>query len=167
MTTIFQFRLNQVKNNRERQLLERQFKRWEIDQHQPIRLTSQEIEQIIALKGLDSPEAGAKILVEWADKLGAIFKATGLTSSQIRNFFGVIRSIQQQGFSKSQQKRQFILLLPKIEYAAARANKLGMNGFRDVLKASIEAVGQDADNFQRFIEFFEAILAYHRAYGGK
>ncbi|MGC9523578.1 MAG: type III-A CRISPR-associated protein Csm2, partial [Anaerolineae bacterium] len=22
------------------------------------------------------------------------------------------------------------------------------------------------DNFQRFVEFFEAILAYHKAYGG-
>ncbi|MFN3763719.1 MAG: type III-A CRISPR-associated protein Csm2, partial [Anaerolineae bacterium] len=23
------------------------------------------------------------------------------------------------------------------------------------------------DNFQRFVEFFEAILAYHKAYGGQ
>ncbi|MGQ9709739.1 MAG: type III-A CRISPR-associated protein Csm2 [Anaerolineae bacterium] len=32
--------------------------------------------------------------------------------------------------------------------------------------ASPGAPNTQDDNFQRFVEFFEAILAYHQAYGG-
>ena len=167
MTIVFRFRLDQVKNRKDREFLQRQFKKWEINEKHPIELEQQTIDQIITLQGVSSADEGAKLLVQWADKLGAIFKATGLTSSQIRNFFGEIRSIQQQDFAKDSTRRRFILLLPKVQYAAARANKPGMYGFRDVLTASIETVADDPDNFKRFSEFFEAILAYHRAYGGK
>jgi len=35
-----------------------------------------------------------------------------------------------------------------------------------VLSPAVDLVQGDADNFGRFVEFFEAILAYHKAYGG-
>jgi CRISPR-associated protein Csm2 len=36
-----------------------------------------------------------------------------------------------------------------------------------VLSDAIDLVGRDRERFGHFVEFFEAILAYHRFYGGK
>ncbi|MBC7317257.1 MAG: type III-A CRISPR-associated protein Csm2, partial [Chloroflexi bacterium] len=35
------------------------------------------------------------------------------------------------------------------------------------LKPAVDYVQGKTENFERFVEFFEAILAYHRAYGGR
>ncbi len=171
--TVFTFSLQQLKaihkNSRDRkkatEFLEAKFQDWGISPQSKIVLSEQTIRTIITSQGV-GPEESARLLVEWADKLGAIFKATKLSSSQIRDFFGEVRRIQQEGFHNAQVRRRFILLLPKLEYAAARANAFGMNGLRDVLSYAIHCVQDNPQNFQRFMDFFEAILAYHKAYGG-
>jgi CRISPR/Cas system CSM-associated protein Csm2 small subunit len=38
---------------------------------------------------------------------------------------------------------------------------------KDVLTWAIDEVGADETKFARFVDFFEAILAYHQAAGGR
>ena len=133
------------------------------DRQQPSRTSSdfgrlpskEEIHRIIT--------EGGRPLVETAERLGRQFQQGGLTTAQIRNVFGVVKQMQMSGFDP----KKFILLKPKLAYAAARANKRGAEDFRNVISMAIDAVGESEENFQRFVDFFEAILAYHKAAGGK
>jgi CRISPR-associated protein Csm2 len=61
--------------------------------------------------------------------------------------------------------RRLLLLQPKLEYQARRQKEV--KGLKDVLILAIEQVKGNRERFVRFVEFFEAILAYHVAAGGK
>lgn len=95
-----------------------------------------------------------------------------MTTSQIRNFFGEIKRIQARMHAKSfqEEKPNFLLLRPKLAYAEARvvskAGKSRISDFRSVLDKAHLAVSQEKD-FQNFVDFMEAILAYHKYYGGR
>ena len=91
-----------------------------------------------------------------------------LTTSQIRNFFGEVKRIQDKGFDK--EKASFLLLKPKLAYAEARvlqkSGKSRISDFRKVMDKAHEAVSNDTQ-FLNFVNFLEATLAYHKFYGGK
>lgn len=119
---------------------------------------------------------GAETLVRVADQLGRQLKDSGLTTSQIRALFGEVRQIEAQwsmgGDSRKSAGRRLILLKPKMAYRARRASGRAVEELVAVLNPALdqviqarEAPMQDA-HFKRFVEFFEAILAYHKAYGG-
>ncbi len=105
-----------------------------------------------------------KETVDFADKLGSYVKNNGLTTSQIRNVFGEIKRIQMKGFDS--QKASFYLLKPKMAYAAKRHDKPGINTLKKFFESAHKEV-TDAKTYQNFVDFFESILAYHKAYGGK
>mgnify|MGYP000320117718 CR=1 FL=1 len=65
-------------------------------------------------------ENGGKLLVKAAESLAPGFKRRGLTTSQIRNVFGTVKKMEINGFNA----HEFILLKPKLAYAAARANTM-------------------------------------------
>lgn len=99
-----------------------------------------------------------------------------LTNSQIRNFFGEVKRIQQMigTDEKKWQENQsdFQLLRPKLAYAESRVVKSNRNStikdFRTVIEAAHRAVEKDKLNhFKNFVDFMEAVLAYHKASGGK
>lgn len=118
---------------------------------------------------------GAQVLVQEADKLGEQLKNQGLTTSQIRALFGEVRQIQAQwsmGETERQKAlRRLILLKPKMAYRAKREGRR-VEELVSVLSPALDFVINEQDpqkqdgHFQRFVEFFEAILAYHKAYGG-
>ena len=110
--------------------------------------------------------------------------AGSLKTSQIRNIFGTMRQIQMswpsepddrsklkpeelENLEKQSQQgwRQLLLLVPKLRYQAGRKSEV--KPLADVLEPGIKLVGGDRGRFQNFAEFFEAILAYHTAAGGK
>ena len=68
--------------------------------------------------------------------------------------------------------RKLILLKPKMAYRARRERGRGVEELTNVLDPAIDLVMGGADlktqqeRFHRFVEFFEAILAYHKAAGG-
>lgn len=118
---------------------------------------------------------GAETLVKWADTLGRDLKNAGLTTSQIRALFGEVRQIQAQwGMgeeSRRKAQRRLVLLKPKMAYRArkgGRAVRDLVNALRPALDEVINEknTAKQDDHFHRFVEFFEAILAYHKAYGG-
>lgn len=91
-----------------------------------------------------------------------------LTTSQIRNFFGEVRRIQMQGFDEV----SIMMLKPRLAYASKRKETIGSKSFEIVMQKALDAVLSGEDDkekekrFKRFADFFEAILAYHRANGG-
>jgi CRISPR-associated protein Csm2 len=112
-------------------------------------------------------EGDYQTLVEEAERIGQEL-ARGLTTSQIRNVFGEVKRLQMR-FDASRLR----MLKPKLAYMGARAGAGGRH-LRDVLSAAVDAVfsgnpaGSEVEKrFRRMVDFFEAILAYHKAYGGR
>lgn len=117
-------------------------------------------------------EGDAQLLTEKAETLGTSL-ARQLTTSQIRNVFGTVRQIEMNWGPRATEQqrrnaaRQLILLKPKLAYQAKRERGRGVQELADVLIPAIDQVGDDRQRFQNFVDFFEAILAYHTAAGGK
>ncbi|HEY73859.1 MAG: type III-A CRISPR-associated protein Csm2 [Chloroflexi bacterium] len=121
-------------------------------------------------------QGDAATLVAEAEELGKQLVQQRLSTSQIRNIFGTVRRIEmnwperpqdeaeRQRVTKSQ--RELLLLKPKMAYQAKRERGRGVGMLTDVLSEAIDLVGKDRTKFQHFVDFFEAILAYHKAHGG-
>ena len=103
--------------------------------------------------------------VNFADGLGKFLQENRLATSQIRNVFGEIKRIQIKGYEI--EKASFFLLKPKMAYAAKRQinNNPGINELKKVFDLAHEQV-KDEKTYKNFVDFFESILAYHKAYGG-
>lgn len=122
------------------------------------------------LKAIITNDSSAEILVAVSKELGEAL-AKPLATSQIRAIFGEVMRIKAdwlQGTDehKVRAKRAFILLRPKLAYRGRREKGQAVAHLTGVLSQASELVEGNDDNFRRFIEFFEAILAYHRAAGG-
>ncbi len=119
---------------------------------------------------------GAETLVKRADELGKSLKDMQLSTSQIRALFGEVRQIQAQWSMGEEQRkrasRRLVLLKPKMAYRARKERGKAVADLVAVLDPAIDEVikeknlDKQRERFQRFVEFFEAILAYHKAYGG-
>lgn len=91
-----------------------------------------------------------------------------MTTSQIRNFFGEVRRIQLKGYDEN--KSSFLLLRPKLAYAKARViqkNKTSrITKFFEIFDTAHPKV-TTKESFQNYVDFLEAVLAYHKFYGGQ
>ena len=127
-----------------------------------------------------------KDLVELTNDYGKLLAKARLATSQIRSIFGSVRQMESRWYDDKQRNqgiRDLLMLKPKLAYQEVRhkpqrredANAVGM--LRAMLEPAIDAViepgtdhtAEDGDNqkrFRRFMEYFEALLAYHKAYGG-
>jgi CRISPR-associated protein Csm2 len=108
------------------------------------------------------------------DKKSELDRFTGgnaVTISQIRNIFGEVKRIESVLDSSDDWKRDFLFLRPKIAYAAARVLSKSqyskIKEFRSVLEKAHAEVNGEKIRFKNFAKFFEAIVAYHKVYGGK
>lgn len=92
-----------------------------------------------------------------------------LTTSQIRNVYGEVQRMKMKGFNQA----ELLLLKPRLAYTTERKGTIGSKDFRKVIEKALDAVleGKDEEEkksrFENFANFFEAILAYHRSFGGK
>ena len=116
-------------------------------------------------------------LIEVAEKIGQYLVEKSVTTSQIRNIFGTARMIEQEVKTLEDDKplpirvqRDLQMLRPKLAYQYGRIQKRdekeGMGALTGILSEAIALVGSDVRRFRNFMDFFEAILAYHRRYGG-
>lgn len=118
------------------------------------------------------------------DRLISAAQATGrelaqgnLTTSQIRNVFGEVRTIEMNWANDPDGSfRRTILLQPKLAYTAAKETdkqkKGAVKDLSDILIACIKEIQRAPQDkretyFGHFVDFFEAVLAYHRQAGGK
>lgn len=109
--------------------------------------------------------------IDYAEKLGQRLVSERFTTSQIRNFYGELKRIQLKGIRDEKQKAAFHLLHPKLAYAAKRSGGIGAQTFKtEILKAHKEVKIDNIDSekrFQNFCDLCEAILAFHKASGGR
>jgi len=101
-----------------------------------------------------------------------IGKEENVTTSQIRQIFGKLKSIEAKGYESTGMRTEFIMLKPLLAYAAGRHNKTGIDRLKDRVNWGIDAVlngpvEEETKRFKNFCKLFEAILAYHKAHGGK
>lgn len=123
---------------------------------------------------MTADESG-KELVELAQQLAQTLVRNGLTRAQIRNIFTEVRQIeamwQMGGTHKVDALRRLNMLKPKLAYQTARSSSV--KELATNLAAAIDEVEKAPDEkskdktFERFMDFFEAVLAYHRAEGGR
>lgn len=111
-------------------------------------------------------------LVSFAQSTAEMLVKNNLTRAQIRNIFTEVRKIEALWNSKPEEAlRRLNMLKPKLYYQEAR--NASVKPLREVLSPAIDVVEnastQEERNirFERFMDLFEAILAYHRVYGGK
>ena len=119
-------------------------------------------------------------MIEVAESIGRHL-AKSVTTSQIRNIFGTVRTIEQDVKTLEDDQplpirvqRDLQMLRPKLAYQYGRVQgrdddpqKAAMGALTGILSEAIALVGSDVRRFRNFMDFFEAILAYHRRYGGR
>lgn len=111
-------------------------------------------------------EGADENLVDFAEACGKYMSNNGLTNSKIRSVYGEIKRIQVGGFLHNHSS--FFLLKPKMAYAVGRDPKNnGLKLFQMVFNLCFSQVGNEEKNYKNFCNLIEAILAYHKAYGGK
>ena len=128
-----------------------------------------------AIKAIMTGDESGETLVNFSRQVAERLARDGLGNAQMRNFFTEVRQIQtmwnanQEG-SRTDALRRLNMLKPKLAYQTMRERKV--ETLRQVLTKCIEYVnlagkpGGDQDKaFKRFMDFFEAILAYHYAEG--
>lgn len=123
-------------------------------------------------------QGDARVIVDWADVLGKQLAYERLTTSQIRNVYGTVKQIQMSWEQNpSQAFKEAILLIPKLHYQVARQSEknrgLALHSFERVMVPALKLLAEsegEAERLTRFTnlaDFFEAILAYHKKYGGR
>lgn len=106
-----------------------------------------------------------KAMPVFAEKMGEKMADGKLTNSKIRNIYGEIKRIQMGKYEK--EKVSFFLLKPKVAYAMGRdPQNRGLILFKLVFDEASKYV-TDEKSYRNFCNLIEAILAYHKAYGGK
>ena len=115
-------------------------------------------------------------LIKKAEELGKKLASERLKTASVRNFFGMVRQMQSQEVirirNEGQQDqisdathRDLLLMIPKLRYQAKRGLD-GVATLANELEPAIKAIERDPKAFSNFLDFFEAILAYHKAAGG-
>jgi len=114
-------------------------------------------------------------LVGYAEKIGRLLKDGSITTTKLRKFLEAVNS----GLSAYRDRPsdfrndRAVFLKPQLAYAVGREkgrSESCLRGFSEVLFASIDRVGNGEDGFrdyERFVDFFQAVVAYHRYHGGK
>lgn len=109
-----------------------------------------------------------KDLVDFAKSKAEVWRKD-LKRAQIRNIFTEAREIEAEwNQDQTRSMRRLNLLKAKLAYQQARHEKSsGLRGLVETLTTAIEEVNnapedEQTERFQRFMELFEAILAYHR-----
>jgi CRISPR-associated protein Csm2 len=121
------------------------------------------------------------LMVMWADKIGQRIAEEYLSTNQLRNVFGTVRQIQMRWKgNETSAWNEIVLLRPKMAYFAKRAADAkgkdksdGLKTLQRMIEPAIVLLDKNrpqppsGEQFQRFVDFFEAIVAYHTRYAKK
>jgi CRISPR-associated protein Csm2 len=116
-------------------------------------------------------DASGDELVKFAEQTANTLVGNNLRNTQIRNIFTEVRKIDALRMQDPDAAlRRLQMLKPKLAYQAVRQKPV--KHLQDVLTEAVNQVAKVQDPgdrekaFDRFMDLFEAILAYHRANGG-
>jgi CRISPR-associated protein Csm2 len=118
-------------------------------------------------------------LVKDMAEFGSFLKARRLNTNQIRKFLDAVNNLKLEIELKIKEKKSdqalllvdfpkidaaLVLLKQKIAYASAKQK--AVKPLKEVMDAAIDQV-KDSDDFERFFQLVESIIAYHKAAGGE
>lgn len=103
-------------------------------------------------------EYGGERMVKDAERLATDLRRD-LKTAQIRRIYGEVKRMEMDFKKDGFNRDRLVLLKPKLAYAANK--KREVTPLKDVLTTCIDRTHDEID-FGRFVNFFEAILAYHR-----
>ena len=115
------------------------------------------------IKIKDVIEHSGEFLVQKAEDLGEKLAVLELKTTQIRKIYSAVKKIEGSRFDPN----KLVMLKPKLAYAAARNDQVTL--LKEALTQAIDHINQVEDKkekFENFINFFVAILAYHKVAGG-
>lgn len=125
----------------------------------------------------DLADFSANAINDLAEKSCKEVFSRNIKTNQIRNFFSHINTIQM-SYKKARNEynsgieRDLILLKPKLAYAAGRQNRNQQESYKQftgLLSKAIDSVVSSKEQKIALCNFFalvEAIVAYHKFYGG-
>lgn len=103
--------------------------------------------------------------IDYCERYGKELAKNKLTTSQIRNFYGEVMRIKGRGFDR--EKEAVLMLRPKLAYASFRKDTKGSEMLNKILQPALKLASQNEKAFLNFCQMFEALLAFHKANGGK
>ncbi len=107
-------------------------------------------------------DGDAELLVRTARDLGP---KLGVNMSQLRRFFGEVKRIEM-GWDQDEERarRRAVLLEPRLAYQRKREGAVA--NLERVIVKLLPYATQSKEHFQRFVEFYEALIAYSPDKGG-
>lgn len=119
----------------------------------PPPLTEEEARRIV--------EGDVGLLVSKAQEVSGALRMDEASRTQVRRLFGEVKRIEMMWPMVGEEaSRRLILLKPRLAYQVARKPQL--QRLKQALEPLIDQVGANKNRFQRFLEFFEAVVAYSR-----
>ncbi len=126
-------------------------------------------------------------LVKHSEELGKRLVEQDVKTNQLRKFLDAINQLKVELSLEDKPNIEEIevslqMLKPKLAYAVGRANKKetpGIKALKDVVSAAVDKIIEVKNvksqnnmeifrqDFQRLVNLIEAIIAYHKAAGGK
>lgn len=104
-----------------------------------------------------------EMLFEYAEKVGKKAKEDRITVSQIRKIFSEVKKLEYD--EEGNYRYRLRIVKSQMAYTAGRFSNL--KDFRNIFNVLIdETLKGGEEELKRFKNFFEAVIAYHRAYGG-
>jgi len=98
-------------------------------------------------------------LFRCAEELGKYF-ARRISVSQLRKVYSDTRKIK----FNQEGKYELKIIKAMLGYTAGRFRD--MREFKEIFDVAIDEAQKDENRFKRFMDFFQAVIAYHRAHGG-
>jgi CRISPR type III-A-associated protein Csm2 len=98
-----------------------------------------------------------EILVEWAEKIGKALRGK-VQLSHLRKIYGTMKRLELGPFDDAVRK-ELSLLRPRLAYTVKR--QTSATGLAQVLDPALK-MATAPEHLRNLVDFFEAILAYHR-----
>jgi CRISPR-associated protein Csm2 len=126
----------------------------------------------MTISSIMNADTSGEEMVTFARQTALSLVKNGLTRAKIRTIFTEVRKIESLWDNRpADALRRLNMLKPKLDYQTARSESVKL--LKDTLSQAIDEVnkapaGEKRDQaFRRFMDLFEAILAYHRSEGGQ
>ncbi len=125
---------------------------------------------------VDLAQSVMKKLSTATDKWG---KPSMVTTSQLRRFLTAVNTVTgkveqyqnetgEQGKLSADLAAQVKFLKVKLAYQVGRQGKIVSDFAKEAdLMAAIDSIGSDAKKYEEFARYVEALVAFHKFYGGK
>jgi len=116
-------------------------------------------------KILNLTDENAEFFVEKAEKCAKEFAKSkvGISNTKLRNFYDYVKDMDKY------EKVKLHLLRPRIAYTVGKEDNKEKKEILEEFQKTMEKLinKTNNENFDNFKNFFEAIVAYHKMYGGK